>query len=127
MANRPRSFFFILHRRGPPTFLFFFLNDPPPPEIYTLPLHDALPISGIAPKTEMAIKVRSFIGPHFIICDAARLPCGLMPVRSHAPPKTKNEKMGCHRRFPQKFDPSVLLETVVPASDVDGETSRNCL
>src|SRR5256884_8640348 len=24
---------------------FFFLNDPPPPEIYTFPLHDALPIS----------------------------------------------------------------------------------
>src|SRR2546430_11190176 len=24
---------------------FFFLNDPPPPEIYTLSLHDALPIS----------------------------------------------------------------------------------
>src|SRR5256884_6397062 len=24
--------------------LFFFLNDPAPPEIYTLPLHDALPI-----------------------------------------------------------------------------------
>src|SRR5256886_11305922 len=25
-------------------FLFFFFNDPAPPEIYTLPLHDALPI-----------------------------------------------------------------------------------
>src|SRR2546430_6579151 len=27
-----------------PTSHFFFFNDPPPPEIYTLPLHDALPI-----------------------------------------------------------------------------------
>src|SRR2546425_4345136 len=26
-------------------FFFFFFNDPAPPEIYTLPLHDALPIS----------------------------------------------------------------------------------
>src|SRR5205823_13696691 len=26
-------------------FPFFFFNDPPPPEIYTLSLHDALPIS----------------------------------------------------------------------------------
>src|SRR5438874_12416853 len=26
-------------------FLFFFFNDPAPPEIYTLSLHDALPIS----------------------------------------------------------------------------------
>src|SRR5260221_3815849 len=28
-----------------PAFLFFFFNDTAPPEIYTLPLHDALPIS----------------------------------------------------------------------------------
>src|ERR1035438_8926166 len=27
--------------------LFFFFNDPAPPEIYPLPLHDALPISGL--------------------------------------------------------------------------------
>src|SRR5256885_6413154 len=27
-------------------FFFFFLNDPAPTEIYPLPLHDALPISG---------------------------------------------------------------------------------
>src|SRR2546430_9868616 len=31
--------------RGPRRFFFFFLNDTAPPEIYTLPLHDALPIS----------------------------------------------------------------------------------
>src|SRR2546430_15246004 len=30
------------------TDLFFFFNDPAPPEIYTLPLHDALPISQLA-------------------------------------------------------------------------------
>src|SRR2546425_11628131 len=30
---------------SPLVFFFFFLNDPPPPKIYTLPLHDALPIS----------------------------------------------------------------------------------
>src|SRR5260370_34332755 len=28
----------------PPPSSFFFFNDPPPPEIYSLPLHDALPI-----------------------------------------------------------------------------------
>src|SRR5258706_13765461 len=28
-------------------FFFFFFNDPPPSEIYTLPLHDALPISSL--------------------------------------------------------------------------------
>src|SRR5258708_25763382 len=31
---------------SPPTSIFFFLNDPAPTEIYPLPLHDPLPISG---------------------------------------------------------------------------------
>src|SRR2546425_8767758 len=31
-----------------PILFFFFFNDPAPPEIYTLPLHDALPISARA-------------------------------------------------------------------------------
>src|SRR5256885_9733236 len=40
--SQRRYFFFIL----PPRYhlFFFFLNDPAPPDIYTLPLHDALPI-----------------------------------------------------------------------------------
>src|SRR5437763_7041088 len=37
------AFFFILHPRIF-TFLFFFFNDPATTEIYTLSLHDALPI-----------------------------------------------------------------------------------
>src|SRR2546430_2973725 len=32
-----------------PTFYFFFLKDPAPTEIYTLSLHDALPISAASP------------------------------------------------------------------------------
>src|SRR5256884_8119197 len=36
----------ILIPRCQSFFFFFFLNDPAPPEIYPLPLHDALPISG---------------------------------------------------------------------------------
>src|SRR2546430_9205371 len=38
------SFFLPLHLISPLLF-FFFLNDPAPTEIYTFPLHDALPIS----------------------------------------------------------------------------------
>src|SRR5256885_8762189 len=38
-------FFFFLFR-SPSYFFFFFFNDPAPTEFYTLPLHDALPISG---------------------------------------------------------------------------------
>src|SRR5205823_14553636 len=33
-----------------PCFFFFFFNDPAPTEIYTLSLHDALPISRSAPR-----------------------------------------------------------------------------
>src|SRR5256885_624536 len=32
-------------------FCFFFFNDTPPTEIYTLPLHDALPISSTPPRS----------------------------------------------------------------------------
>src|SRR2546426_11521863 len=51
--------------------LFFFFNDPPTPEIYPLPLHDALPISGLVtasawsasrwngPSDAATVKVRS--------------------------------------------------------------------
>src|SRR2546429_8983294 len=31
-------------------FFFFFLNDPAPTDIYTFPLHDALPISRVRPR-----------------------------------------------------------------------------
>src|SRR5439155_25369640 len=35
----------VPHIPLPANYPFFFLTDPPPPEIYTLSLHDALPIS----------------------------------------------------------------------------------
>src|SRR5258708_38230407 len=37
-------FFFFLCRHCPPSFFFFFFNDTATTEIYTLSLHDALPI-----------------------------------------------------------------------------------
>src|SRR5207249_11997298 len=36
---------FFIHRSSSSSSIFFFLNDPPTTEIYTLSLHDALPIS----------------------------------------------------------------------------------
>src|SRR5258708_12986841 len=39
---------FLLQRGRPPRFLFFFFNDTATTEIYTLSLHDALPISNSA-------------------------------------------------------------------------------
>src|SRR5205807_7392230 len=38
----------VVHLQHAPVDLFFFFTDPPPTEIYTLSLHDALPISGDA-------------------------------------------------------------------------------
>src|SRR5260370_39280196 len=39
------QFMFSIVHSPPSPFSFFFFNDPPTTEIYTLPLHDALPIS----------------------------------------------------------------------------------
>src|SRR2546430_17580138 len=39
-------FFFYIHHRSSSYFFFFFFNDTATTEIYTLSLHDALPISG---------------------------------------------------------------------------------
>src|SRR5205823_13921663 len=45
MHNYPSFLTTILHYSYPSFPFFFFFNDPPPTEIYTLSLHDALPIS----------------------------------------------------------------------------------
>src|SRR6266542_3914820 len=39
--------YFLLSRAASPLTIFFFFNDPPTTEIYTLSLHDALPISTV--------------------------------------------------------------------------------
>src|SRR2546430_7378949 len=57
---------------------FFFLNDPAPPEIYTLPLHDPLPISAgrggagevTIPRAPAAVLVEPFL----------RLPVAFPPI-----------------------------------------------
>src|SRR5205807_10367603 len=48
IALTPLSYFFYLSPYSP--FLFFFFNDTAPTEIYTLSLHDALPISDGSPR-----------------------------------------------------------------------------
>src|SRR5256885_9953083 len=49
------SHFLINHQSH--TSVFFFFNDPPPPEIYTLSLHDALPILRAVPLRMVAVAV----------------------------------------------------------------------
>src|SRR2546429_1802542 len=82
--------------------LFFFLNDPAPPEIYTLPLHDALPISvvrlnGLRPDLRLA--------PHRL---------GPYPVRPrllrHDPPQAVEDRgPGAHQRAPHQARHAVSL------------------
>src|SRR5207237_10413820 len=45
------------------SFLFFFFNHPSPSEIYTLSLHDALPISAIEGVGEATDMFRHLLGP----------------------------------------------------------------
>src|SRR2546430_11444246 len=47
---------------------FFFFNDPAPTEIYTLSLHDALPISG----TRLDVHLASQVGRPYDAADVAR-------------------------------------------------------
>src|SRR5699024_11755937 len=67
----------IVHHSALATFLapFFFFTDPPPSELYTLSLHDALPISisGFASRTgSRGCRSRSRVGPGR--CSSSRTP-----------------------------------------------------
>src|SRR5438552_15826700 len=56
-------------------FLFFFFNDPPTTEIYTLSLHDALPIStgpGSAPRSRAPGAIRTGGRPGSAVARRAR-------------------------------------------------------
>src|SRR5205807_4381638 len=60
MIIAPRVFFHLHLRLS--YFFFFFFNDPATTEIYTLSLHDALPISRSAPRTSSAASSTSSTG-----------------------------------------------------------------
>src|SRR2546426_3780854 len=61
-------------------FFFFFFNDTATTEIYTLSLHDALPISHILPrKTEWGLAARRYREPRRVDRRGARRPA---PARS---------------------------------------------
>src|SRR2546427_1547269 len=66
LSNTPNHFFFI--------FFFFFFNDTPTPEIYTLPLHDALPISTSALETGPGIALNCLVQPTVALAMARSRP-----------------------------------------------------
>src|SRR5687767_15256873 len=65
-------------------FSFFFFNDPATTEIYTLSLHDALPISLLATNLRVA--------HHTAAGHAGRLGKSLSPCRGAAPPGFRSEE-----------------------------------
>src|SRR5256886_5770336 len=75
---------------------FFFFNDPAPPEIYPLPLHDALPISGgrrpAVPRLGPAAPV-----PRAVPVGDGGAPPPLRPGR-HARRRRRVPGPGAHRR-----------------------------
>src|SRR2546426_9407669 len=75
-------------------FFFFFFNDTATTEIYTLSLHDALPISHILPrKTEWGLAARRYREPRRVDRRGARRPapasgrCPAAPAGGPASPK----------------------------------------
>src|SRR5438132_7748656 len=59
------------------SFSFFFFNDPATPEIYTLSLHDALPIYTSGTDLEFhRHRIRGSAGPEHDLCRLARLQHG---------------------------------------------------
>src|SRR5256886_13753050 len=85
----------IIHRLGL-ELIFFFLNDTAPPEIYTLPLHDALPIYR---------NRRDPLDRHF------RFP----PRHPHPPPRRQLHRPRHVRRPQVKLRPIPLEKRRVPA------------
>src|SRR3712207_9445656 len=59
-------------------FMFFFFNDTATTEIYTLSLHDALPISSPAPAAAAATGLKS--------CGAVMVPVGAVTTSTRQPP-----------------------------------------
>src|SRR2546430_10166427 len=55
-------------------FLFFFFNDTATTEIYTLSLHDALPISGGAGVRPGVLHDRQVVGQDVVVVQAERVP-----------------------------------------------------
>src|SRR2546425_4444580 len=50
---------------------FFFFNDPAPPEISPLPLHDALPISGVARHIAAGVDYEDVLAKKAWLCGTA--------------------------------------------------------
>src|SRR3712207_8030254 len=60
--------------------MFFFFNDTATTEIYTLSLHDALPISGLGDHEELVVVSLGGVDPHGGDVDAGDLELGRRPA-----------------------------------------------
>src|SRR6266536_4801313 len=91
--------------------IFFFFNDTATTEIYTLSLHDALPISWIRP----AIAVPTWVGPPFMNADrkSTRLNSSHEWI-SYAVFCSKKKKISCMRAFPD----NLIMELLVSGDEI---------
>src|SRR5690349_23870569 len=74
-----------------PSSLFFFSNDPAPTEIYTLSLHDALPIFG-AQDSPLAIGAAGVV-LDYLKQNQARVVPGSFSVRTYSPEDRKSTRL----------------------------------
>src|SRR5258708_9944770 len=91
-----------------PHFVFFF-NDPAPTEIYTLPLHDALPIS---PASITAPTITSPSRSNSASCLRVSARCCAAPVSSDPPklPSPRSEEHTSELQSPDHLVCRLLLE-----------------
>src|SRR5262249_62319021 len=65
---------------APPTLALLLFNDTATPEIYTLSLHDALPIYLVILGGDYSLKDKKYIGPCFDVLAGLRAPLGVFGV-----------------------------------------------
>src|SRR5256886_14976769 len=77
--------------------LVFFFNDTATTEIYTLSLHDALPICGLLPSRAARQEPRRLREPHQALLD--RIPRGLLPAPPDRPDRKSTRLNSSHSQI----------------------------
>src|SRR2546426_5653112 len=98
-----------------PLFFFFFFNDTATTEIYTLSLHDALPIcsSGRSRASRTASSISTTWGEAFLSAGWSAMPCAAWPASSTMPrpaTSTRSEEHTSELQSPCNLVCRLLLE-----------------
>src|SRR5256885_1639767 len=103
-------------------FFFFFFNDPAPTEIYTLPLHDALPILGVQFKLDgVTLGVEVTATPYSMVWDATLVAPGAHSVSAVARDAAGHTATaGVSVTVADTAPPAVALTAPAPGASVSG-------